>query len=275
MTLCFDIAAGSVLGHRHRRKGQNNQDAFGYFQKDETAIAVVCDGCGSAPHSEVGAQLGARLVLETVHQQIQQSEIHLKDEQFWPTVQARLLIKLEAIATTFMAPIEVVINHYLLFTIVGVVITPDFTTIFGIGDGVFALNGEVVALGPFPDNAPPYLAYLLAEEPLKITPGFCDIKVYRQAPTAMVESVMIGSDGVVDLGAIASHPLPGKAESVGDLSQFWCDDRYFKNLDLVRRRLALINRESVKADWSQQQLMKSGGLLPDDTTLVVVRRSVS
>jgi hypothetical protein len=59
---------------------------------------------------------------------------------------------------------------------------------------------------------------------------------------------------------------------VGPLSQFWTDDRYFANPDALRRRLTLINRESVRADFESRRLVRTPGLLPDDTTVVVLRR---
>ncbi|NEQ99999.1 MAG: protein phosphatase 2C domain-containing protein, partial [Cyanothece sp. SIO2G6] len=211
--------------------------------------------------------------LEGISQTLQSPGVRLADDQFWPAVQERVVQKLQAIALSFAPSMTTFISDYLLFTVIGVVITPELTTIFGAGDGVFALNGELVSIGPFANNAPPYLAYLLADKIPNLSPNFSDIKVYRQVLTTTVQSILIGSDGIGDWGAIAQHPLPGKSELVGDLSQFWCEDRYFKNPDMVRRRLTLINRESVKADWSQQQLIKTGGLLPDDTTLVVLRRS--
>ena len=31
----------------------------------------------------------------------------------------------------------------------------------GLGDGVFAVDGVVQVIGPFPENAPPYLGYRL------------------------------------------------------------------------------------------------------------------
>jgi hypothetical protein len=88
-----------------------------------------------------------------------------------------------------------------------------------------------------------------------------------------VESILIGTDGVSDLIKAANCNLPGKSELVGEIGQFWEDDRYFKNPDAIRRQLALINREVTKPDWPEHQLTKEVGLLPDDTTLVVMRIS--
>jgi len=59
----FQIAGGSVPGRRHRMAGRNNQDAFAWAARDGALVAVVSDGCGSGTHSEVGAQIGARLVV--------------------------------------------------------------------------------------------------------------------------------------------------------------------------------------------------------------------
>ncbi|MDO8622315.1 MAG: protein phosphatase 2C domain-containing protein, partial [bacterium] len=57
------------------------------------------------------------------------------------------------------------------------------------------------------------------------------------------------------------------------IDQFWTDDRYFRNPDMVRRRLTLVNREAVRAE--NGMLARTPGLLPDDTTLVVIRRTSS
>jgi hypothetical protein len=104
-------------------------------------------------------------------------------------------------------------------------------------------------------------------EPEKLQ--FC---LYAQVPTETVQSIVIGSDGVRDLIAASDRQMPGKEEFVGEIAQFWQGDRYFQNPDAIRRRLSLMNRESVKPDWQNQHLIREAGLLPDDTTLVVIRR---
>ena len=50
--------AATHIGRDHLRIGRNNQD--GVFTAPR--VAVVTDGCSSQPHSEVGAQLGARFL---------------------------------------------------------------------------------------------------------------------------------------------------------------------------------------------------------------------
>jgi hypothetical protein len=134
-------------------------------------------------------------------------------------------------------------------------ITAGRTTTFSLGDGLVVLNGDRTQLGPFPNNEPPYLGYALlpgAREDLSF-------KIHRSIPASEVQSIVLGTDGALELDAVADRPIQGRAEAVGPLSQFWSDDRVFRNADMVRRRFAVINRGPR-------------GLLSDDTTLVVVRR---
>ena len=268
----FEVAAGSILGRDHLRVGKNNQDAFSWISREQATLAIVCDGCGSSAASEVGAQLGARLIIEAIAQQLEISD-PVEDTDFWRTLQQDVLDRLQAIVLSLGGQSWDTIRDYLLFTILGGLITPNNTVVFGLGDGVFALNGEVHTLGPFPDNAPPYLAYGLTPGE-QIGPGSdtLQLQVYRQIPTDTVQSLLLGSDGVADLMAVAERSRPGSTDTVGHLSQFWQCDRYFANPDAVRRRLALINQEAIRPDWQSRQLTRNVGLLPDDTTLVAIRR---
>jgi hypothetical protein len=286
----FTIAAGSVLGTHHRQLGLNNQDAWGWEQGSWGTIAVVCDGCGSTPHSEVGAQVGVRFCLQSLRESLQRGE-DPTESWFWGNLHDRLLHKLGQFARSLSGgtlegeSLDIntfsILRDYCLFTILGAVITPTVTSIFGLGDGVYALNGVVQVLKNSPENswvhslnnAPPYLAYgLLNPRPSCFSSKELQIRVYQQCPTAAVNALFVGTDGVMDLQAVAAQCLPGKSEPVGDLAQFWQTDRYFTNPDAVRRRLALINREVTQPDWQQRQLQKNRGLLPDDTTFICLRR---
>jgi serine/threonine protein phosphatase PrpC len=90
MTPWIDVATGSVVGRDHGRTGKNNQDALAYVPLQEGIVAVVCDGCGSQPHSEVGAQLGAQLLTQAVARQLTRTA--LTDAAFWPAVQRQLVV---------------------------------------------------------------------------------------------------------------------------------------------------------------------------------------
>lgn len=267
----FEIAAGSVIGRDHLRLGRNNQDAYGYVLNERMAIALVCDGCGSGAHSEVGAKLGNRLFTQILTYKLGQPNVWKEglSEEFWTLVYKDFLAELRSVAIALGDHLPSIIQDYLLFTLVGAVMTPEATTLFSIGDGVIAVNGKVKRLGPFPGNAPPYPAYgLLPEFPLERS----QVVVHHQLPTREVQSLLVGTDGVGDLLNAATQSLPGKPEPVGAIAQFWEEDAYFQNPDQVRRRLFLVNREVTRLDRITSRLSRETGLLSDDTTLVVMRR---
>jgi hypothetical protein len=164
-----------------------------------------------------------------------------------------------------------VVSTFFLFTVIGLAVDGDTACVFSIGDGLFAIGDELLPLGPFPRNEPPYLGYgLLDRPPGGEAPRFL---VHRVFPASALRTALIGTDGALDLAASASRPIPGGGGDVGPISRFWEDDRYFRNPDGVRRRLALINRAVTRPVWKEARIERESGLLRDDTTIVVVRRA--
>ncbi|MEM8642556.1 MAG: protein phosphatase 2C domain-containing protein [Cyanobacteria bacterium P01_G01_bin.54] len=252
----FQWTAASVQGRGHRRLARNNQDAVAVTQADGHLIALVCDGCGSGAHSEVGAKIGVKLL-----QRVLTANLFLYPQaSFWSAVRSHLLSQLKQLINRLDEDIAPIVSDYFLFTIVGAILTPTETTVFAIGDGVVAVNGEIQTWD-YPDNSPPYLTYALWQP----NSSEWDWRFLHQGPTAEIQSLLVGTDGVQDLLKCGDRPLPGKTEPIGDLAQFWQDDRYFNNPDQLRRRLSLINRDV-------QMPSQQPGLLGDDTSLVVVRR---
>ena len=260
-TLPFDVTVGSVQGREHARTGRNNQDAVCVRESEHGLVALVADGCGSQPCSELGAQLGVRRLAQAAQARLARGET-VDGPAFLPGLREDLLGFLEGLGAALGREVW----GDLLFTIVGAVVTPVHTLVFSSGDGVWMLNGEVHALGPFPDNAPPYLAYALLRGE--------DVPLVSRALVATddVHALLLGTDGVGDLLGLAAARVPERDEPVGPLSRFWTEDRYFANPDAVRRRLAQLNRESVRADFAERRLLRTPGLLTDDTSLVVLRR---
>jgi len=154
-------------------------------------------------------------------------------------------------------------EQLLLFTVVGAAVAQDESFTFSLGDGLWALNGAEHRLGPFPGNAPPYLAYGLLD------PTGPRFEIGGRLPTSELESALVATDGLVDLADAGDRNLPGRAEKVGPLSQFWREDRFFKNPDSLRRRLAVAARDAVRLEAVPA---RDPGLLPDDTTVAVIRR---
>jgi hypothetical protein len=255
----FEFAAGSVTGRDHAAAGKNNQDAACRLQTQFATVLLVCDGCSSGERSEVGAFSGARIVAHAI---ATCAERHTKPEALLEDARKESLAGLRELKNL----LRLNCIQELLFTVVGALITAETTVLFSIGDGVAAVNGEVIVIGPFPGNAPPYLAYGLNE---KDEPRF---QIHRVLKTSDVQTLLIGTDGVADLVRLAGHTMPGRCDSVGPLEQFWREDRYLKNPDMIRRRLALINRCATNPDWERRSIDRQIGLLRDDTTLIVARR---
>jgi hypothetical protein len=258
----FEITAGSVAGTRHVAAGRNNQDALKVVSTSSATVAVVCDGCGSASRSEVGAWLGAELIASAIARRCdgrRRFELAVLTQ-----VENEVLNTVRALGATFGDDAARVVSEGFLFTVIGAVVLADETVVFAAGDGVFAINGEVVAIGPFAGNAPPYLGLALLEK--QPTPGR-GLKILRRVPTAEVESLVVGSDGVGEL--VDGDRIVSDMPSFSDL---WADDAFFSNPDALRRRLAKLNQPRRDIDWERRRVRKTAAVLDDDTSLVVIRR---
>lgn len=271
----FEFAYGSVLGRDHLRTGKNNHDAYAIRRSLNGLVAVVCDGCGSGTHSEVGAKIAANVISESIIAQLNRYGKSMDTIPFprWEAVKLDAVTSIYNLAKAMGSSLSDTINNYFLFTVVGTIIMPNYTIVFSIGDGVYYINEEKKEIGPFPGNEPPYFSYNITGSSLtEKNPDLLNFSEVEHALTENIESLLIGTDGVTDLVLAAEKNLPGKEESVGPVSQFWENNDYFKFPDALSMKLGLINRESIKLDRENSRLKKNHGLLHDDTTFVVIRR---
>ncbi len=247
----FALSAGTICGHEHRRMGRNNQDACAFSLGEGRILALVCDGCGSGRHSEVGAQVGARLLLSTLSRRAAARP----RESIAKTLERTrkdVLRRLAWLTRRLGGPRAIAVRDYLLFTVIGVVIDPRETVVFALGDGLVALNGELVKVH-YGDNAPPYLSYGLISEmqgdPALGRQGF---SILARCPTLDLDSLLIATDGLGDL-------------SGDEHAAFWRDDLLFKNPQAVQRRLRRLGQPRLNRRGQRPRLA-------DDTTVVVIRR---
>ena len=139
------------IGRDHLRIGRNNQD--GVFTSSR--VAVVTDGCSSQPQSEVGAQLGARFLGQWLSSQ---SELtHDLPQRATDALSGYLYQSVLALGPE----VEPLLERFFLFTFLAAVRIGDRGMIFGLGDGAFLVDDDLVHLDSGPDNAPPYCAYRL------------------------------------------------------------------------------------------------------------------
>ncbi|HTE58594.1 MAG TPA: protein phosphatase 2C domain-containing protein [Verrucomicrobiae bacterium] len=259
----FEFAAGSVIGREHRDVIKNCQDGFTVVQGDLCTVAIVADGCGSGAHSEVGAQLGVRLLATSICNEVRHRRSY---DLNWERIRMDVLSQLSVLTRSMGGDYRETVNSHFLFTVVGALLAYDAAIFFAIGDGVIMVNNELIpGLGPFPGNKPPYLGYGLLPGNVDLAPDDLEFQIVAQCPLDDLESFLIGSDGVLDLRRVSQKCMPGISKQVGGIEQFWTDDRYFDNEELVNRQLKLIGR-----DWPRRNPQL--GLLPDDTALVAGRR---
>lgn len=275
----IEFASGSVIGRDHlyvgtgRRKvlvGKSNQDAHLIFSTEDYFMALVLDGCGSGSHSEVGSKVVATLLMQAFRKYLM---FHAASENMFQRVRGDVLAYMRVLANGMGSSLSQIITDYFLFTVVGVYIDRSYTVIFSHGDGVYYVDGKMTELGPFPNNAPPYMAYGITGSPFTTEhPKFLEFQIQTQLPTDEVENLLIGTDGILHMVEAEDKTIPGRTELIGPVSQFWTDGRYFENAFAVQRRLSVINRDHVDIDWEGRKITEEIGRLKDDTTLVVVRR---
>jgi hypothetical protein len=280
MDTLFAAAGGTVIGREHRLSGLPNQDAYAVQLSSDLITAIVCDGCGSSPQSQIGAQLAARMTLSTIAEQWQQySTQSIWRRMIQPAfpdlvaLQRELLRKSAVIVDQLGSDRLTIVHDSYLFTLIGVVMTPAVTTVFSLGDGLAAINGRIHTLGPFEHNRPPYLGYgLLEPDQVDLSPSLLSLRTVERLATDDVHSLLLGTDGVIDLDAVAEQLVPGTTTPVGPLRQFWSNPWFVENPDGLRRKLNLFNRDIATPNWRTSEMQLAPGLLPDDTTIVIIRR---
>ena len=244
----FLASGGTVVGVDHRRALRNNQDGLAFANGERWQIVVVTDGCSSGRASEVGARLGAAYLAART---LDVAPRALDAQAAASGVAAAALAWLDGIASSFGdARRQDALADMLLFTFLVAAVGPERAFVFGVGDGVVSLNGVTLALDAGPDNAPPYLAYgLLGPAPTPI--------VHVDVPARDVRTLVVATDGAVELLARAGEALDGGARQRG-LDQFEEDAAYLKNASLLQKRLVVIGERH--------------GRLHDDTTIGLLRR---
>ncbi len=281
-TISARASAAVVIGARHLRAARNGQDAAAAWMgrlggggaangdalgsatveggdaamvvvpdrggggASDAAVVVVCDGCGGAASSEVGARLGAQLVVRSLVAQLH-AGARPGDETTWAAVRRDVARALARIVDELPGDRETVIHDQFLFTIVAAAVAAGEAAVWALGDGAYWLGGDTHVLGPFADNQPPYLAYDLLGEP---SPAHLEV-----APAAC-EAIVIATDGATEL-PMGLAPLSSR--------------RFVEHPDALRRHLAVLARVGERIDWTERCVVRTPALLQDDCAIGVLR----
>jgi hypothetical protein len=278
--MASEAAAAAVTGARHLRTARNGQDAAVAWvggprippdgmqsscrgSERGAGLVVVCDGCSSGASSEVGAHLGATLFARSLSARLL-AGARVSDATTWSAVRADVVRALAELVERMPGDREAAIHDHLLFTIVAAAVADGEAAVWALGDGAYWLGGshgdlpcggrgDLRVLGPFADNAPPYLAYDLlgeaGEAHFAIAPRDCS-------------SIIVATDGALDL-------LDAR-DVDGSLARF-AEPRYLAHPDALRRQLTVLARAHERIDWDERRVVRTPAPLQDDCAIGVLR----
>lgn len=261
-------AAAAVTGARHLRIARNGQDAVATWTgqvvggsgvgsgagANRVGAIVVCDGCGSGASSEVGARLGAQLVIAALASRLA-AGARPADPALWVAVRGEVVGVLARLVDAMPGDREQVVHEHFLFTIVAAAVAGTEVGVWAIGDGAYAIAGTGIleaptrVLGPFPDNQPPYLAYDLLD---------AAAPAHLETAHARAGTVLVATDGVAELGL---ETFAGEAGIA----------RYLRHPDALRRQLAILARSTERVEWAERRTIRMPAALQDDGALAVLR----
>ena len=285
-------AAAAVTGAAHVRGGRNGQDAVARWSEGSLGVVVVCDGCGSGARSEVGAVLVAQALCAAMARRLREGAA--ADEPLvWEAARREVVAGMRRLVDSWahgdqgpsggerggerrdeasapLAPIELrtwitaeriaLIEQHLLCTAIAAARSPRAAAVWAIGDGAFVLGGELTVLGPFADNAPPYLGYDLLGAPPRAHFARCDAEVAEVAEVAKVAKVagvaLVATDGAAELGQA--------------LCELAATPRFVQHPDALRRHLATLARPGERIVWAERRIERTAAALQDDAAVALL-----
>ncbi len=266
----FEWCSGSVTGRRHTIAGLDNQDASCVRAGAHWLAAVVCDGCSSGPDCGVGAWLGARMVVECLRAVAPKLRPKNVEKQL-EGARVEILQRILRLARSLGGDLTDMLGDTFLYTVIGALMNRSVAVVFSIGDGVAFVNGQKHEIA-YKNDRPAYLTYALTDLNEKYGDAF-RFRVLATMPTPQLETVILGTDGVLDLIDSQHKTMPGKSQKIGSIDQFLSKNRYYRIPEALTRYLARVNKPTMRVDWKTRKVRRELGRLPDDTTLIAIRRS--
>lgn len=275
----IQVAAGTVTGRDHTFGGnlvigRGNQDAIAtaWSADADAFVAVMCDGCSSGEHSEVGAQLGANLILGRLLGWMATAD--RPPDGVWAFGDYAMLHNGELKRSQFAGNAPPYLGYLLL---------PADKVRVHQGDLQFR---PALTTAPKPDLALTLTTRFATETLAGMVATLEETGLKRRQ---IVESYFLFTAVVVIISgrSLDLLPLVVGTDGLADVPdpKVFLEDRFFTNPSLVTRYLRQLNQPKVRIDMAsilpkndqglepaQPRLIKTDGVLPDDTTLVAIRR---
>lgn len=251
-----------VPGSDHIAPGQphkiNKQDAIGVIEHKNGFVAVICDGCGSAPNSEVGADFGAHVLSRQVAKLCTASFMGRMPTFDWSAIGDEFLNTMKAKALQYSGSDDIdaferVVFERFLFTTIIVVQWNETTIVAACGDGFVKVDDTLSVIESPLSNAPPYLGYRLLRDTdysgFRYRHHLAIKELMRIDHAGVTNAVCVGSDGALPLASEEElfHPV------------------------LIRDQNAFRRWVAAKSSERITQNGFSAGLCHDDATLIVIR----
>lgn len=205
-------AYASVPGSDHIAPGQpnkiNKQDAIAVVPYERGFVAVICDGCGSTPRSDIGADFGSHVLAQQVHDLCVATPKGPAPKFDWTAITDRFLETLKRYASQYVSPddqpaFDQLVHDRLLFTAIITIQWDSTTIVAACGDGLVKVDDELTWLEPPLRDAPPYLGYRLMRDSAYHRGdlrGHLEIReVMRVNHTMVKNAICVGSDGALPL----------------------------------------------------------------------------
>ncbi|MFO0616469.1 MAG: protein phosphatase 2C domain-containing protein [Polyangiaceae bacterium] len=145
-----------MLGRTHASLRRNRQDALASGKGEWGAFGVVSDGCGSAPHSEVGATLTASVAGNRLRASLRRGVAPLAALRDAHAAVLRCLRGVALLCATSSDEAETVDHDHLLATLVAFAMNREQAAILVVGDGMVRVDDTIVAHAH--DDAPAYVS---------------------------------------------------------------------------------------------------------------------
>ena len=241
--------------------GHGSQDALAAASGKDYLAGIVCDGCAGATGTaglsmnEAGAHITAAIMINALRLGIRKADtpddlLFAADRYLGSRL--RSILKLLLPQTPSQSEEEHIAFNLLAATITGFVITPEFWTVFHYGDGICGVNGHIEALEASSGK------YYIASNIRWRNRRRHVFSVYAQGETKDLHSLIIGSDGMMDL---MDGPELGDFLTLSDRWEYErgiCDTMDFTREFRVRVSRPFMKRSEMTG-W-------------DDRTAIIVRR---